>query len=252
MGKLDGKVAIVTGATRGMGRAVADLFVEEGARVVANGRNAELGQEIVTSNGGNALFIQGDVGERETNSKLVAEATGAYGRLDILVPNAGMLGLGSVTEIEDDTWHQTLKTNLHSVYYLLKAAIPEMQKNETGGSVAVTGSIAAHKGFPNHAAYCASKGAVESLVRQAAVDYAPEIRINLVQPGPVNTKLYRDSAIAFPNPDTVLDEVPGSLPMKRVGTPEDIARTVLFLVSDHSSWMTGSVVTVDGGASAAG
>lgn len=255
MGTLNGKTAIVTGATRGMGRAVAELFAREGANVVVNGRNEELGEEVVgtiTRRGGTALFLKADIRSEEANRRLVEQTVETYGRLDILVPNAGMLGLGSVTDVDTETWHRTLDTNLNAVFYLLKAAIPAMQEREAGGSVVVTGSVAAHKGFPNHAAYCASKGAVEALVRQTAVDYAPGIRINLVQPGPVETKLYNDSAAAFPNPETVLDEVPGSLPMQRIGTPEEVARTILFLASDDSSWITGSVVTIDGGASAAG
>lgn len=255
MGKLEGKVAVVTGATRGMGRAIAELFAQEGAQLVVNGRDEERGSEVVNAiaqNDGEAVFVKGDVGLPKANQQLVETALAEFGGLDILIPNAGILGLGSVTEVEPETWHRTIDTNLNAVFYLLRAAIPEMQKTGTGGSVVVTGSVAAHKGFPNHAAYCASKGAVEALVRQAAVDYAPNIRLNLVQPGPVETQLYKDSAVAFPNPDTVLDEVPVSLPMKRVGSPEDIAKTVLFLASDDSSWITGSVVTIDGGASAAG
>lgn len=255
MSKLKNKVALITGGTRGMGRAVAQLFAEEGASVIINGRNQQLGKEVVESisrNNGEALFVQGDIRSPESNRKLVEKTVSEYGKLDILIPNAGILGLGSVTGVEEETWHRTLDTNLNAVFYLLRAAIPEMEKTGTTGTVVVTGSIAAHKGFPNHAAYCASKGAVESLVRQTAVDYAPGIRINLIQPGPVETKLYNDSAIAFPNPDTVLDEVPESLPMKRTGSPNDIAQTVLFLASEESSWITGSVIAIDGGASAAG
>lgn len=255
MGKLNGKTALITGATRGMGRAVAKLFAKEGANVLINGRDEKRGSAVVaniTQKGGNAIFIQADITSRHANKDLVKKAVDEFGRLDILIPNAGTLGLGSITEVDTETWHRTLDTNLNAVFYLLRETIPVMQQNETGGSVVVTGSIAAHKGFPNHAAYCASKGAIEALVRQAAVDYAPDIRINLVQPGPVGTKLYNDSAVAFPNPETVLDEVPESLPMKRIGSPEEIAKTVLFLASDDSAWMTGSVVTIDGGASAAG
>lgn len=255
MKKLDGKTAIITGATRGMGRAIAELFAREGANIVANGRDEKRGNEVVraiSQNGGKAIFVQGDVRGQEINQQLVEEAVSTFGNLNIVVPNAGVLGLGSVTEVAMDTWHSTLDTNLNAIFYLMRAAIPILQQAKSGGTIIVTGSIAAHKGFPNHAAYCASKGAVESLVRQAAVDYAPDIRINLVQPGPVDTKLYNDSASAFPNPDTVLDEVPDSLPMNQVGSPEDIARAVLFLASEDSSWMTGSVLTIDGGASATG
>lgn len=253
MGKLEGKIVIVTGGTRGVGRAIAELFAGEGAGVLINGRDQSLGNEVVASirkKKGKALFVPADIQTFEENKKLVQTAISEFGHLDILVPNAGILGLGSVTEVPIETWQTTLDTNLNAVFYLLRAGIPEMQ--ERGGRIVVTGSIAAHKGFPNHAAYCTSKGALEALVKQAAVDYAPDIRINLIQPGPVNTRLYTDSAEAFPNPDTVLDEVPDSLPMKRIGTTGEIAKTALFLASDESSWITGSVITIDGGASAAG
>ncbi len=255
MGKLDGKVVLVTGATSGIGRAIAELLAAEGANVALNGRNKNKGEQIVKSisnNGGSAIFLQADISSGQANRKLVESVFSEFGRLDILVPNAGVLGLGSVTKVPEETWHQTLNTNLNAVFYLMRAAIPKMKQAASPGSVVVTGSIAAHKGFPNHAAYCASKGGLEALVRQAAVDYAPDIRINMVQPGPVETKLYKDSAVAFPNPDTVLDEFPESLPMNRIGSPEEIAKAVLFLASDDSSWTTGSVLTVDGGASAAG
>lgn len=238
-----------------MGRAIAELFAEEGAKVVVAGRDSEAGHEVVNGikeRGGEALFVKTDVSRQEENRRLVEAALEAFGSLDIIVANAGMLGLGSITSVSPETWLKTLDTNLNSVFYLLREAIPHMQKNENGGTVVVTGSIAAHKGFPNHAAYNASKGAVQALVKQAAVDYGPKIRVNLIQPGPVDTELYRSSAVAFPNADTILDEVPGSLPLKRVGTPVDIAKAALFLACDDSSWITGSVLTVDGGASAKG
>ncbi len=253
MKKLTDKTAIITGATKGMGRAIAERFAEEGASVVMAGRSSDLGNDVVETirkKGGNALFVKTDVRNQEENRALVEVALEAFGSVDIVVANAGMLGLGSLTEVPVETWHKTLDTNLNSVFYLLRESIPHMQQK--GGAVVVTGSIAAHKGFPNHAAYNASKGAVQALVKQLAVDYAPQVRVNLIQPGAVDTELYRSSAVAFPNADTILDEVPGSLPMKRVGIPEDIAKAVLFLASDDASWITGTVLTVDGGASAAG
>jgi len=255
MKKLRDKVAIITGATQGIGRATAELFAKNGASVIVNGRSEKRGIEVVKGirkRGGHAHFYNGDVSQMNTNRELIDFTLQQFGQLDIIVTNAGRLGLGSVTETSVEDWHKTIATNLHSVFYLLKTGIPHMMENEDGGSIVITGSIAAHKGFPNHAAYCATKGAVESLMRQTAVEYAPKIRINLIEPGPVETSLFRQSAQAFPNPDTVIDEVPGMLPMGRTGHPVDIARKMLFLASDDSCWMTGAKLTVDGGASASG
>src|SRR5690606_36036515 len=126
-------------------------------------------------------------------------------------PNAGMLGLASVTEISLETWHQTMNTNLHAVFYLIKLAIPEMLKRG-GGSIVVNASIAAMKAFPNHAAYCASKGALIPLVKQIALDYGPAIRANVICPGPVDTPFIWDSARAFPDPETVVQKTGQSIP----------------------------------------
>ena len=239
MGKLSGKVAIVTGATSGMGRAIAEELAREGAAVVVGGRNSQRGREVVDSirtHSGQAEFVEGDVGLYETNQRLVAG----------LVANAGTLGLGSVTEVLLESWHETINTNLNAVFYLLRCGIPELQKGG-GGSIVINGSIAAYKGFPNHAAYCASKGALVPFVKQVAADYGPQIRTNLICPGPVDTPLLWSSAAAFPDPEGVVQEVAEITPLKRLGTPADIARVALFLASEDSSWMTGSAVTVDGG-----
>jgi len=244
------KTVLVTGGTRGIGRGIVHHFAKQGARVVFTGRDAEQGHNVQQEMNKEQLevtFVEGDVTDPDFNQGLIQKTIKLYGKLDILIPNAGMLGLGSVTETTLDLWHQTINTNLNGVFYLLKYGIPELQKQE-GGTIVITGSIAAHKGFPNHAAYCASKGALNALVRQIANDYGPEIRINLIEPGPVETELFEASAVAFPNPDTVIDEVAPDLPLKRLGTPQDIAKAVAFLAGDESSWITGSVLRIDGGA----
>ena len=247
--KLKDRVAIVTGATSGMGRAIAGLFADEGASVLISGRDATRGAEVVREiekNGRQAIFVRGDVGEEATNREIIETAKKEFGGIDILVPCAGVLGLGTITEMEPDKWRKVMDINLNSVYYLLHFGIPVLQEREKGSIVAV-GSIAAYRGFPGHAAYCATKGALVPLVRQVAMDYAPAIRANILCPGPVDTPLLWYSAKAFPDPSRAVADVAERAPMKRLGTPEDIARAALFLASNDSSWINGSALTIDGG-----
>ena len=249
MGRLAGKTAIVTGATSGMGREVARVFAGEGAAVVASGRDEGRGEALVAAiraAGGTAEFVAGDVSRIEANDALVARAVAAFGGVDLVVCGAGTLGLGSVTGVPLETWRQTLAVNLDAVFYLMRAALPVMQARGSG-AVVVIGSIAAYKGFPNHAAYCASKGALHALVRQAAVDFGPEVRVNLICPGPVDTPLIWESAVAFPDPAAAVADAGRKTVLKRLGAPEDIARAALFLASSDASWVTGSALTVDGG-----
>lgn len=250
MGKLKGKTAVITGATSGMGQAIAELFAREGASVVVGGRNRERGAEVIKgirAQGGCAEFIASDISTYEGNQVLVKGALKHFGGLDILVPNAGILGIGSITEVSFEDWNQTINTNLNGVFYLLRAGIPELKKRG-GGVVVVNGSIAAWKEFPNHSAYCASKGALVSLVKQAALDYAPSIRINILCPGPVDTPLLWNSTVAFENPKGIVQEaVDKTIRLKRLGMPDDVAKAALFLASDESSWITGTSLVVDGG-----
>jgi NAD(P)-dependent dehydrogenase (short-subunit alcohol dehydrogenase family) len=250
VGKLEGKVAIVTGATSGMGWGVAERFAKEGAAVVASGRNAERGRALVEklgTEGGRAVFVAGNVGTLDGNRALVGAALEHFGGIDTVVMSAGELGIGSVTDVSMETWHDTIAANLHSVFYLCRLAIPEMKKRG-GGSIVVNGSIAAYKGFPNHAAYCASKGALVPFVKQMARDYGPAIRVNLMCPGPVDTPLIWDSAKAFPDPAKAVQAAADGTVQKRLGLPRDIANLALFLATDESSWMTGVAITIDGGA----
>jgi NAD(P)-dependent dehydrogenase (short-subunit alcohol dehydrogenase family) len=250
VGKLENKVAIVTGATSGMGWGIAERFAKEGASIVAAGRNVERGRSLVEkirAEGGRVEFVAGDVGTLEGNQALVRTAVDRFGGVDTIVMSAGELGIGSVTEVPLEIWHGTIATNLHSVFYLCRVAIPEMKKRG-GGTVVVNGSIGAYKGFPNHAAYCASKGALVPFVKQMARDYGPAIRVNLMCPGPVDTPLIWDSAKAFPDPGKAVQAAADGTVQKRLGLPKDIANLALFLATDDSSWMTGAAITIDGGA----
>jgi NAD(P)-dependent dehydrogenase (short-subunit alcohol dehydrogenase family) len=249
MGRLQGKAAIVTGATSGMGRATAILFAREGASVLASGRDAERAGSLVDAirgEGGRVEFVAGDVGLPATNDRLVDECRRSFGGVDIAICCAGMLGLGPAAEVPVETWRQTLAVNLDAVFYLLRAALPEMQRGR-GGSVVVVSSIAALKGFPNHAAYCASKGALLALVRQVAIDYGPKVRVNALCPGPVDTPLIWESAVAFPDPAKAVAAAGARTLLRRLGRPEDVARAALYLASSDSEWVTGTTLTVDGG-----
>tara|TARA_R110000744_G_scaffold74498_3_gene148779 strand:+ start:113 stop:865 length:753 start_codon:yes stop_codon:yes gene_type:complete len=244
--KLENKVAIITGATSGMGKAIAQTFVTNGAKVILSGRDEERGKALEKELGEHAIFMAGDVRNSGYNEQLVNSAIEHFGRLDILSMNAGVLGIGSVTELTDDVWKNTMDTNLSSIFYLSKYAIPELQKNE-GSSILINASIAAYKSFPNHPAYCASKAGSLALMRQMAVEYAPQIRVNAICPGPVDTPLLWESAKAFKDPTKAVESAASKTLLNRLGEPNDIANLALFLVSNDASWITGSAMTIDGG-----
>ncbi|WP_419212738.1 SDR family NAD(P)-dependent oxidoreductase [Maribacter sp. X9] len=244
--KLKHKVCIVTGATSGMGKAIATSFVSQGAQVVLSGRNEERGSSLAKELGENAFFLSGDVSLPEYNDQLVKKAIEHFGKLDIVSMNAGILGLGNVTDLPLELWKNTMDINLSSLFYLSKYAIPELQKNE-GSSILINASIAAFKSFPNHPAYCASKAGSLALMRQMAVEYAPKIRVNAICPGPVDTPLLWDSAKAFQEPKIAVQNAANTTLLKRLGKPTDIANLALFLVSEEASWITGTAMTIDGG-----
>jgi NAD(P)-dependent dehydrogenase (short-subunit alcohol dehydrogenase family) len=246
--RLKDKVYIITGATSGMGKAMAFLFAKEGAKLVLSGRDLDKGASVLSQiqqMNGSALFIPGDVCDPLYNQKLVDTALSAYGQLNGLITNAGELGLGEITETTIESWNKTFSVNVDSIFYLLKAALPHISRNSEN-SILINASIAAFKSFPNHPAYCASKAAAVALARQSALDYAP-IRINCICPGPVDTPLIHASAVAFPDPAQAVAAAGQSTLLKRLGLPEDVAELALFLMADTASWITGSVFTIDGG-----
>ncbi len=241
---LKDKVCIVTGATSGMGKAIAETFHNEGAKLILSGRNIERGTALANELD-NSLFAAGDVSEPDYNERLVKTAIEAFGKLDIVSLNAGILGLGNVIDLSPSDWQKTMEINLSSIFYLSKYAIPYLKKQQ--GNILINASIAAYKSFPNHPAYCASKAGSVALMKQMAVEYAPEIRVNALCPGPVDTPLIWDSAKAFENPETAVENAGKATLMKRLGKPEDVANLALFLVSDKASWITGTAMTIDGG-----
>ena len=232
-----------------MGRAIAERFAREGARLVLSGRDEQRGRSILTAiqeQGGAAVFLPGDISQPEANRQLVECALHTYGRLDGIVTNAGHLGLGAVADIPPDEWHYAFAVNLHAVYYLSHYAIPYLREQGRGVIIA-TASIAAFKSFPNHPAYCAAKAGLVALVRQMALDYGPAIRVNAICPGPVDTPLIWDSARAFPDPAQAVENAAQATALKRLGKPEDIAALAFFLASEEASWITGTAITIDGG-----
>jgi len=252
MKKLNNKVFVITGATRGMGEGIARKFADHGARLILSGRNAERGKKLeqeLNDSGAQSHFVQGDITLPDYNRNLVNSAIERFGMLNGVVTNAGMLGLDPVDKLSIDQWRLTLQTNLDSVFYLLKYAIPELTRNGNGVAL-INASIAAFKHFPNHPAYCASKAGVVALAKQVAVDYGPDLRINTISPGPVDTPLIHESAAAFPDPATAVSDAAAGTLMKRLGKPEDIAHLALFLVSEEASWITGCNINIDGGAMA--
>ena len=249
MGMLDGKVAIVTGASAGIGRAAALLFAEQGASVVLAARREPLLQELVSeirAKGGNAVALSGDVASEEYNKALVELALSKFGKLDIAFNNAGTLGWpGAITDLSLDNWSQTLSTNLTSGFLAAKYQVPAMVA--AGGSIIFTSSFVGYEmGMPHQSAYAASKAGIIGLVKTLASEYGAEgIRVNALLPGGTYTGMAKE----FGDSPEVKEFVRNIHALKRTASPEEIAMTALYLASDLSSFTTGTALLADGGVS---
>jgi NAD(P)-dependent dehydrogenase (short-subunit alcohol dehydrogenase family) len=254
--RLAGKVALITGAASGIGRATAYLFAREGAKVAAadiDAAGAELTATTIQAEGGQAVPIAGDVSVARDAEAMVQATLTAYGGLSILFNNAGIFRHGTVVETDEELWNRVLAVNLTGVFLVSKYALPHMIAGG-GGAVINTSSTAGLTAFYHQAAYDASKGGVVMLTKQMALDYARyNIRVNCLIPGLVDTAQSR-GAMADLGDDSRAEEMWASItgPIGRVGTADDLAQAALFLASDDSSYMTGAPLIVDGGKLAGG
>jgi len=249
MGRLDGKVAIITGAGTGMGQTAAILFAKEGAKVVVADCVAEWGEQtvmMIKEAGGEAIFIKVDVSKTEDIKKMINTAIDTYGKLDVLYNNAGVnTGYGAPTiEWTEEDYDKNMDVNVKGVWLGMKYAIPEMIK-AGGGSIINTASVAADAAQRGSCIYAASKGAVISMSRVAAVEYAGQnIRTNVIKPGTIATPM---TLKVLKHDPEAIKRIEREIPQGRLGKPEEVAYLALFLASDESSHITGQKLTVDGG-----
>jgi NAD(P)-dependent dehydrogenase (short-subunit alcohol dehydrogenase family) len=251
-GKLAGKTAVVTGAGSGIGRAAAVLFAREGAAVAVVDLNAEAAKDTageIAASGGSALPVVANVADRLQVTSAFEQIRNEYRRVDVLYNNAGVNSAGSVIDATEDDWDRSFAVNAKGTFLCSQAAAPGMVA-AGGGSIINQGSVAALACIANFASYCAAKGAVVALTRSMSVDLAPRgVRVNVICPGTVYTPLMEPMLRARGGGDMAagLALTVAKYPIGRLGTPEEIAAVALFLASDDSSFMTGSVVTADGG-----
>jgi 3alpha(or 20beta)-hydroxysteroid dehydrogenase len=246
MGRLDGKVAIITGAARGMGAEHARTFVAEGAFVALTDILTDAGEEAAASLGANVAFFLHDVADPSSWAKVVQAATERFGPVTVLVNNAGVPGpAAALADLTDEAYQQVIAVDQNGVFYGMRAVIPQMI-DAGGGSIVNMSSVAgfAHSRNLLNCAYTTAKFAVRGLTKAAAVEYgAKNIRVNSVHPGGVLTPL-----LASTQPQEVIDALAANLPLRRMGLPEEISSLVAFLASDEASYITGSEFVVDGGA----
>lgn len=243
----DGKVAVVTGAAMGIGKACADALVAQGAKVVLADIDPVIGQASADALGDAARFIHVDVRQMDQMQAMGALALDAFGGIDILVNNAARALGGVVDEIEEEDWQTVIDTNLNSVWRGMKVCVPEMRKRG-GGSIVNMSSVQGLIGFKGWPAYAAAKGGINALTRQSAVDLAPHgIRVNAIAPGtimtPLNEKLFDD----LEDPSELIDTWNKAHPIGRFGEASEVADLAVFLASDKASFITGEIIRVDGG-----
>jgi NAD(P)-dependent dehydrogenase (short-subunit alcohol dehydrogenase family) len=251
--RLEGRRALITGGGTGIGRATAELFAREGADVVVSGRRRPELEEtvrLIEKAGGRAALVQGDVARPEDAEHMVRETVAAFGGLDVLVNNAGILVRNAtVTSVSIEDWRRVIDVDLNGVFLVSRFALLQMVPAGQGGAIVHVSSVAGILGDPKLAPYNAAKGGVNILTKNMALDYAPHgIRVNAVCPGRIATPMPKSRLKPGEDVEGVLAAWGKNIPLGRVGRPEDVALAVLFLASDESAWITGTTLVVDGGA----
>ena len=246
MTDLSGKVAVVTGASKGIGAGIAKMLAAAGAAVVVNYASSREGADKavdeITGRGGRAIAVQGDVSQAADVERLFAETVNAYGKVDVLVNNAGVFAFAPLAAITEEEFHRQFNINVLGTILATREAVKYF--GEGGGSIINITSTASTAAMPTAGVYSATKSAVDTLTRIFAVELAPKkIRVNAVAPGPTAT----EGAAAMGMPEEMQAAMIASIPLGRIGQPEDIAQTVLFLASDDSSWLTGERISASGG-----
>jgi NAD(P)-dependent dehydrogenase (short-subunit alcohol dehydrogenase family) len=243
------KVVLVTGATSGIGHAVAVKFAEASARVVALGRNQEALTEVenaVKSAGGQALTLTVDVTKGDETRRAIDEAINRFGRLDVLVNAAGHISSGSIETTSLAAWDAMMDVNLRSVFQLMQLATPHLL--ETKGNIVNVSSVTGLRSFPGVLAYCVSKAALDQLTRCAALELAPKgVRVNAVNPGVVVTEIHKRGGMSEADYEKFLEHSKTTHPLGRVGDPKEIAELIFYLASEKASWITGATYQIDGG-----
>jgi len=251
--RLAGKVALITGGGTGIGRTTALAFAREGAKVAVAGRRLEKLQDTVSeikAAGGEGIAAVCDVSRAADALSAVREVVATYGKLNVLVNNAGVLSVSTIEEIAEDEWDRLIDANLKGPFLMCRAALPEFRK-AGGGTIVNVGSVLGLVAMKKRAAYCASKGGVTLLTKAIAIDHGHEnIRANCICPSIVETDLV-SQLFNTPDGDKAKRERLATIPLGRMGKPTDIAELAVFLASDESSWLTGAAIPLDGGLTAA-
>lgn len=249
--RLSGKVCLITGSGSGIGRSTALLFANEGATVIVNDLNEAAGKQTVEEireQGGQALFIHADVTAAESVSDMIDQIVAAYGKIDVLLNNAGISGVGALHEVDADTWDRIMSINVKGVFLPSKYAVLQMMKQRSGNIINMSSCIA-EIGLARRASYAATKGAVLSLTKSMQVDYASyNIRVNALLPGTIMTPFVEKYlSESYSDPEAAFASIKRRQLSGEIGRPEDVARAALFLASDESSFMMGSPLYIDGG-----